>query len=74
MTTEDLATICISRGRKRHHSECTNNFRDGGRIICNDAAGEINTKLIHDFDMWRYANAINKIRKMNGKNTVGNIL
>jgi hypothetical protein len=62
MTKEDLATICIPRGRKRHHSECTDNFRGGGRIVCDDAAGEIDTNLIDDFDMWRCANAI-KVRK-----------
>jgi hypothetical protein len=69
MTKEDLATICIPRGRKRRHSECTDNFRDGGRIICDDAADLINVNNINDFDLWRCANAINKIRKMN---TAGN--
>jgi hypothetical protein len=64
MTKEDVATVCMHRGRKRRHSECTDNFKDGGRIICDDAAaGEIDTNLIDDFDMWRCANAINKVRK-----------
>jgi hypothetical protein len=63
MTKEDVATVCMHRGRKRYHSECTDNFKDGGRIICDDAAGEINTDLIDDFDMWRCANAINKVRR-----------
>jgi hypothetical protein len=63
MTEEDVATVCMKRGRKHHHSECTDNFRVGGRIICDDAADEINTDLINDFDMWRCANAINKIRR-----------
>jgi hypothetical protein len=67
MTKEDVATVCMHRGRKRRHSECTDNFRDGGRIICDDAAaGKIDTDLIDDFDLWRCANAINKIRQMNG--------
>jgi hypothetical protein len=67
MTEEDVATICMKRGRKRHHSECSGNFRHGGRIICDDAADEIDTDLIDDFDMWRCANAINKIRKITYK-------
>jgi hypothetical protein len=33
MTKEDVVAVCMNIGRKRHHSECTNNFRDGGRII-----------------------------------------
>jgi hypothetical protein len=42
MTMDDLLTVCMSRGRKRRHSESSHNFRDGGRIICDDAAdGEI---------------------------------
>jgi hypothetical protein len=65
MTKQDLATVCIPRGRKRRHSECTDNFRDGGRIICDDVADLINVNNINDFDLWRCANAINKIRKMN---------
>jgi hypothetical protein len=66
MTMEDLVTMCIPRGRKRRHSESSGNFRDGGRIICDDAAEEINTKHISfDFDLWRCANAINKVRKRN---------
>jgi hypothetical protein len=64
MTKEDLATICMKRGRKRRHSECTNNFKDGGRIICDDAADEIDTDQIDDFDLWRCANAINKVQKI----------
>jgi hypothetical protein len=63
MTEEDVAMISMKRGRKRHHSECSGNFRHGGRIICDDATDEIDTDLIDDFDMWQCANAINKIRK-----------
>jgi hypothetical protein len=64
MTKEDLATVCMNRGRKRRHSECTNNFKDGGRIICDDAAADvIDTNLIDDFDLWRCANTINEVRK-----------
>jgi hypothetical protein len=64
MTKEDLATVCMNRGRKRRHSECTSNFKDGGRIICDDAAADvIDTNLIDDFDLWRCANAINEVRK-----------
>jgi hypothetical protein len=63
MTKEDLATICIPRGRKRRHSECTDNFRDGGRIICDDATGLINVKNINEFDLWQCANAINSVRR-----------
>jgi hypothetical protein len=67
MTMEDLETVCTKRGRKRRHSECLDNFRDGGRIICDDAgADEIDTDRIDDFDLWRCANAINKMRKRNG--------
>jgi hypothetical protein len=56
----------LNRVRKRRHSECTNNYKDGGRIICDDAAAdEIDTTLIDDFDLWRCANAINKVRKIN---------
>jgi hypothetical protein len=65
MTKEDMIAVCLNRGRKRRHSECTNNFKDGGRIICDDAADEIDTTLIDDFDLWRCANAINKVRKIN---------
>jgi hypothetical protein len=65
MTKEDVVAVCLNRGWKRHHSECTNNFRDGGRNICDDAAGEIDTNLIDGFDIWRCANAINKVRKIN---------
>jgi hypothetical protein len=65
MTKEDVVAVCLNRGRKRRHSDCTNNFKDGGRIICDDAAGLIDTNLIDDFDLWRCANAINKVRKIN---------
>jgi hypothetical protein len=51
MTEENLATICIPQGRKCRHSECSANFKDGGRIICNDAAHEINVDNIDDFDL-----------------------
>jgi hypothetical protein len=45
MTKEDVATVCMHRGRNRRHSKCTDNFRDGGRIICDDvAAGKIDYK------------------------------
>jgi hypothetical protein len=73
MTREDVVAVCLNRGRKRRHSECTDNFRDGDRIICDDAAGLIDTDPIDDFDLWRCANAINKIRQMNGKSAAGDV-
>jgi hypothetical protein len=63
MTEEDVATVCMHRGRKRRHSECTDNFKDCGRIVCDDAADLINVNNINDFDLWRCANAINKVRR-----------
>jgi hypothetical protein len=63
MTKEDVVAVCLNRGRKRRHRDCTNNFKDGGRIICDDASGPIDTNLIDDFDLWRCANVINKVRK-----------